>query len=134
MDNLTKEQRSYNMSRIRSTDTKIEQAFFKLLDDNKISYVRHPKIFGKPDCQIKEKILIFVESDFWHGWRFKQWRDRLPQEYWVNKIERNIKRDKNKFRKLRKEGFIVVRIWGHQLKNKDKVISKMKTIINGFSS
>ena len=117
------------MSHIKSSNTKLEETFFKLLDDNNIQYIKHPKIYGKPDCQIQNKILVFVDGDFWHGWHFKQWRERLPRKYWIEKIEGNIKRDKNKFRQLRKQGFIVVRIWGHQLKSKDQRVNKLKTII-----
>jgi DNA mismatch endonuclease (patch repair protein) len=125
MDNLTKEQRRLNMSRIRSTGTKLEEKFFKLLDDYKIRYNKHPQIYGKPDCQIGEKLLIFVDSDFWHGWHFKLWKDRLPQVYWAEKIETNIKRDRKKFRLLRIQGYTVLRIWGHSLKYPERVIEKI---------
>lgn len=125
MDNLTKEQRSYNMSRIRSSNTKLEQRFFKLLKENKIQFTKHPKIWGKPDCVIEKKLLVFIDSDFWHGWHFKQWEERLPKNYWREKIQRNIKRDKLKSRKLKKEGYKVLRVWGHGLKDSDKVIKKI---------
>lgn len=129
MDNLTKEQRRLNMSRIRSTGTKLEQIFFELLKENNIQFVKYPKLYGKPDSQIGNKTLIFLDSDFWHGWRFKQWRNRLPQDYWVSKIGGNIQRDRRKFHKLKQLGYIVVRIWSHELKNQEKVISKIKQII-----
>lgn len=123
-DNLTKEQRSLNMSHIRSTNTKLEQQFFAVLDKHKILYVKHPDIYGKPDCQINN-LLIFLDSDFWHGWKFKEWKIRLPKKYWVEKIERNIKRDKQKFNKLRRIGYKVLRIWAHNLKNEERVIVKI---------
>ncbi|MBI4065341.1 very short patch repair endonuclease, partial [Candidatus Gottesmanbacteria bacterium] len=120
MDNLTKDQRKLNMSRIRSSGTKLEENFFKLLEENKIPHTKHPKIFGKPDCQIGDNLLIFVDSDFWHGWNFNRWRERLPKTYWVEKIENNIKRDRRKFRVLKKHGYTIVRIWGHDFKKVDK--------------
>lgn len=129
MDNLTKEQRSYNMSRVRSSGTKLEQRFFKLLDDNGIDYSMHPKIFGKPDCQIGDRLLVFIDSDFWHGWYFKRWKDRLPQEYWVEKIERNMKRDVKKFRILRGNGYKVLRIWDHNLKDPKKIIERINSVL-----
>lgn len=116
-DRHTPEQRSYNMSRIRSTNTQLELAFFALLKENRIKFEAHPKIFGKPDCLIKPNTLVFVDSDFWHGWHFQQWKDRLPKDYWVEKIERNIRRDTQKFRTLRSMDYKVVRIWEHTLKN-----------------
>lgn len=128
MDNLTRKQRSYNMSRIKSTGTKLEEKFFKLLDDNNISYTKYPKIYGKPDCQIGKNLLIFIDSDFWHGWRFSLWRDRLPKKYWADKIAGNIKRDSVKFLKLRKQGCKVVRIWEHNLKHPAKVVLKLRGV------
>ncbi len=129
MDNLTIEQRKYNMSRIRSTGTKLEEKFFQLLEENNIPFTKHPKIFGKPDCLLGNNLLVFVDSDFWHGWKFQQWKDRLPQEYWVEKIQRNIRRDKTKFRLLRKQGYRVLRIWEHSLKHKQKVIQRIRSFI-----
>ncbi|MFA6518893.1 MAG: very short patch repair endonuclease [Candidatus Shapirobacteria bacterium] len=120
MDNLIKEQRSLNMSRIKSSNTKLEQKFFKLLNERHIDYIDHPNLFGKPDCQINN-VLIFIDSDFWHGWNFKRWKERLPKEYWRLKIARNINRDHHKFRKLKDEGYVVIRIWEHNLKKEDKM-------------
>ncbi len=125
MDNLTREQRSRTMSRIRSSGTRLEQRFFLLLRENDIQYAMHPDIYGKPDCQIGDNLLIFVDSDFWHGWNFSRWRSRLPQEYWVAKIERNRKRDASKFRALRRRGYKVLRIWSHELSTPHKVIDRI---------
>lgn len=127
MDNLTKEQRKYNMSRIRSTGTKLELKFFKLLEDNKLSFLKYPKKYGRPDCQIGNT-LVFMDSDFWHGWHFNKWRDRLPRKYWVQKIGRNIKRDNKKFRLLRLKGYKVVRVWQHELRNPNRIISKLQKV------
>lgn len=122
------------MSRIRSSGTKLELKFFKILDKNNVIYITFPKLYGKPDCQIGDKILVFVDSDFWHGWHFSQWKNRLPQTYWVEKIERNIKRDRKKFRFLRKQGYTVLRIWEHSLKNRDRLILKIKQTISTCES
>lgn len=129
MDNLTKDQRRLNMSRIRSSNTKLEQSFLDLLNENNISFTDHPKLYGKPDYQIGDKLLIFVDSDFWHGWHFNQWKNRLPKKYWVQKIKANIVRDRRKFQKLKRSGFLVIRIWEHELKNKMKVINKLKKFL-----
>jgi len=89
----------------------------------------HPKIFGKPDCQIGDRLLVFIDSDFWHGWYFKRWKDRLPQEYWVEKIEKNMKRDVKKFGILRRNGYKVLRIWGHNLKDPEKIIERINSVL-----
>src|SRR5579862_6280046 len=116
MDNLTVEQRHKNMSNVRSMNTRLELFFFALLEKEKIRFTKYPKLYGKPDCQLGEKVLIFVDSDFWHGWHFKKWRKRMPKNYWISKIEGNMFRDKKKFRKLRNSGYNVFRIWEHNLK------------------
>src|SRR4030095_1726568 len=54
-------------------------------------------------------------GNFWHGWRFNQWCDKLG-DYWRSKIARNRARDRKTFQKLRRMGWVVVRIWEHQLK------------------
>lgn len=122
-DSHTPEQRSYNMSRIRSKNTKLEKTFFDLLNVHEIKFQAYPKIYGKPDCLIQPNLLVFVDSDFWHGWHFCQWKQRLPKDYWIEKIQKNIRRDKQKFRKLRRDGYVVIRIWEHTLKsNSTKVV------------
>jgi len=104
------------MSRIRSKGTAIELLFFGLLDEAKVPFIAHPKIYGKPDCLIEPNILIFIDGDFWHGWHFYKWKNNLSQEYWRPKIERNMKRDISTARKLRREGYKVIRIWEHTVK------------------
>ena len=124
MDNLTKDQRKLNMSLIRSKNTKLEQSFFNLLNKNNIPFKQHPKIYGNPDCQIGKKFLVFVDSDFWHGWHFFKWKNRMPKEYWLEKINKNISRDKSKFLKLRKAGYRLIRVWEHSLQNDERKIIK----------
>ena len=67
-DVLTKEQRSYNMSRINSKGTKPEIKMKRLLDENKIyGYKTHYKIEGNPDFVFsRKKIVVFVDGCFWH--------------------------------------------------------------------
>jgi len=126
-DRHSKEQRSWNMSRIRSKNTKLELGFFELLDKSQIEYRKHPDIYGKPDCIVGNKIVIFIDSDFWHGWKFGEWKARMPKEYWIEKITKNIKRDKSKFKLLRENGYIVIRVWEHTLtKNPGYVIARIR--------
>jgi DNA mismatch endonuclease, patch repair protein len=70
---------------------------------------------GKPDFVfIKAKVAVFVHGDFWHGWRYPVWRHKLS-EYWQKKIERNRRRDRCNFKRLRRQGWTVIRIWGHEV-------------------
>ena len=91
----------------------------------------HKRTLGSPDiCIPSKKIAIFIDGDFWHGYRYKTWKDRLGSDFWRQKIERNMARDKRTFRKLRKEGWTVMRVWEHALqKDTKKTISNIEDLI-----
>jgi DNA mismatch endonuclease (patch repair protein) len=78
----------------------------------RIHYLSLP---GTPDIVfISAKLAIFCNGDFWHGhwWNLKKTRQfNVRQRYWVNKIEKNIARDKRNHRDLRKMGWSVLRLW-----------------------
>ena len=70
---------------------------------------------GKPDFVFTEiKLAVFVDGDFWHGWRLPEWKDKL-QPYWLKKRERTRRRDRSNFRCLRRKGWTVLRFWSHQV-------------------
>lgn len=127
MDNLTKADRRRNMQNIRSKNTRIEQLMFAELKKHRIKFSRYYDAPGKPDAAVPgKKTAVFLDSDFWHGWRFKKWKNKLPKAYWRAKIERNIKRDKSNSAKLRRRGWKVIRIWEHQiLKNPEQCTEKI---------
>ena len=132
MDNLTPEQRKKNMQRIRSKDTKPELVLRKAVFSLGIRYRLHTKdVFGKPDICIKKyKLAVFIDSDFWHGWQYPRWEHLLKNDFWRDKIERNRARDKKTTAFLRRNGWKVIRIWEHQIKNEnDKCVAK---IVNVF--
>ena len=125
-DIFTKEKRSWVMSRIRSKDTKIEKTMASLLRRNRIHYRRYPKLFGSPDFVIEKKVLLFCDGDFWHGYRYAE-KKRPPKKYWRDKIEGNMRRDRKVSRKLRREGWSVLRIWEHDIKrNPEKCVRKIE--------
>lgn len=117
-DRLTKEQRSKVMSHIRSVNTSLEVSFRKLLSKNRIKgYRLYYKILGKPDIVFpSKKVAIFIDGDFWHGYNWKNLHKIPPEKYWQRKIERTIDRDKRYTRALRKERWLVLRFWEHQIK------------------
>ena len=124
-DIFTPEKRSWVMSRIRSKDTKIEKVMATLLRKNKIHYRRYPKLFGSPDFIIEKKILLFCDGDFWHGYQYDK-KKKPPKKFWREKIERNMARDRKVSRKLRRDGWSVLRIWEHDIKkNTDKCMRKI---------
>ena len=92
-DVFSKNERSRIMSLIRSKNTKPELLFFKLLSSTLypqgFRYRKHyNKLPGNPDIVfIKRKIAIFIDGDFWHGYKFKVQKQRLPETYWIDKIK-----------------------------------------------
>lgn len=106
MDNLTREQRRKNMQHIRSTDTLPERIIMQELKRRKIYFASHvSEIEGKPDIVFRrKKIVVFIDSDFWHGHPKRCVMPKSNVEYWKSKIERNRKRDKDVNRKLNLAG------------------------------
>lgn len=121
MAKKTKEQISYNMSQVRGTGSALEKMFSDELVRQGIStYSRNDKmIFGKPDFAFKaRKVAVFCDSEFWHGFDWENARKAIKsnREFWITKIERNIKRDEEVTKKLTAEGWTVLRFWEHQIK------------------
>ena len=120
MDDLTPEQRKKNMRAIRSKDTTIELALRKALWKQGVHYRKNYKgLIGKPDIVItKYRIAVFCDSDFWHGydWENRKSRIKSNQEYWIPKIERNMKRDQEVTSALVEQGWIVLRFWEHDIR------------------
>jgi DNA mismatch endonuclease (patch repair protein) len=114
------EQRHYNMSRIHSKDTAPEILLRKALWKEGIRYRKNYKMLpGTPDIAItKNRIAIFCDGEFWHGkdWSEKKKRIQKNREYWIPKIERNIKRDIDVQNQLRYLGWYVIRFWGNDIK------------------
>ena len=130
MDNMadifTPEKRSWVMSRIRSKDTKIEKKTASMLRKNKIRYRRFPKVFGSPDFVVEKKVLVFCDGDFWHGYQYGR-KKKPPKKFWRDKIERNMKRDRKVTRKLRSDGWSVVRLWEHDIEmSPEKCVGKIR--------
>jgi DNA mismatch endonuclease (patch repair protein) len=123
-------ERSKLMSRIRGTNTKPEIALRKALWALGFRYrLNVKKLPGKPDIVIRKyKLAIFVDGEFWHGY---QWKTKKPKiksntDYWIKKIEGNIARDKLNNRKLKDEGFTVLRFWEHAIrKDIEKCVSRI---------
>lgn len=121
-DDLTPEQRRRNMQAIRSKDTTIELLLRKALWERGVRYRKnYKKLIGKPDIAItKYRIAVFCDSDYWHGydWGNRNQRIKSNRDYWVPKIERNMKRDQEVTERLQHEGWIVLRFWEWQIRKK----------------
>lgn len=119
MDVLTQEQRRINMKAIKSKDTKMEVKLAKALWAKGYRYRKHNKsVFGKPDLTFKKfKIAIFVDSEFFHGkdWKTQKYKIKSNREFWWNKIESNIARDKLVNITLVDKGWIILRFWAKEV-------------------
>ena len=116
----TPEQRSYNMSRIHSKNTKPEELVRKFLFSQGFRYRKNDaKLPGKPDIVLpKYQAVIFVNGCFWHGHegcRYFAW-PKNNAEFWKEKITGNIQRDKHNHQLLANQGWRVIEIWECQLK------------------
>ena len=116
----TKEQISHNMRQIKNKDSVIEITLRRELWSRGLRYRKNVKsVFGKPDIAfIGKKVAVFCDSEFWHGYAWEIYREdfKSNQEFWVQKIERNIQRDIEVNNKLRSEGWTVLRFWGREIK------------------
>lgn len=122
MDVHSKETRSYNMSRIKSSNTKPEEIVRKYLFSKGFRYRKNDKrLPGTPDIVLpKYKTVIFVNGCFWHGHEGCRFFVVLKTntEFWVNKIEANKQSDSRKTNDLQSLGWKVIVVWECQLKSK----------------
>ena len=117
-DTMSAETRSRVMSRIKGKDTLPERLVCRELRGRRIYFTRHGKVLpGCPDIVFRRiKLAVFIDGDFWHGWRFALWEHKLSEK-WREKIAATRGRDQRNFRKLRRLGWTVIRIWEHQVEN-----------------
>lgn len=120
MDVHSKEVRSYNMSCIKGKNTKPEEIVRKYLFSKGFRYRKNDKRYpGTPDIVLpKYKTVIFVNGCFWHGHEGCKYYvvPKSNTEFWLNKINRNIERDKEKISNLRNAGWRVFVVWECELK------------------
>ena len=122
---------SFNMSRIKSSGSEIEIILGKLMWSNGFRYRKqYKKLPGKPDfVLVKYRIAIFCDSSFWHGYKnmsTKLHHFKTNRDFWVPKIKRNIQRDKEVNRAIKKMGWRVIRFWDFQIKKSlDKCLKKI---------
>lgn len=127
-DKMTPEQRSYCMSQVKSKNTSLEVLFASELKKRKLKFENHARdLPGKPDFVFRRaRLAVFVDGDFWHGWHLPKWKNKLSP-YWLDKIVGNRKRDQANFRKLRRTGWKVIRLWEHDVKkNLDDSVERIE--------
>ena len=131
-DTLTKAQRSYCMSRVKGRDTGLEVVVRSALHKRGYRFRKHVKgLPGKPDIVfVSARVVVFLDGDFWHGYRFGLWEDTLSA-FWRKKIGETRRRDQRNFAKLRRMGWRVVRIWEHSVeKDLEGVIERICRLVD----
>lgn len=127
-DVLTKKQRSYNMSQIKSKDTKPELCLRKILLLSKIKNFRTNYVLpGKPDLVFaKNKLAIFIDGCFWHKCPKCFVKPATRSKFWEEKIKKNVSRDKEINKTIRGLGWKILRFWEHEINmNPGKVVKKI---------
>jgi DNA mismatch endonuclease (patch repair protein) len=137
MDNLSIQERSKMMSKIRSNNTKPEILLRKALFAKGLRYkINDKKLQGKPDIVLsKYRTVIFVHGCFWHNHKGCK-RAHLPKsnvKYWENKIKTNEERDFKNREILEKLGWSVIIIWECELKTKEKIEQAVINLIKNFN-
>jgi DNA mismatch endonuclease (patch repair protein) len=133
-DNLSREQRTIAMRRVKAQDTSPEILVRQLLRAvGAIGYRLHRKdLPGKPDIAfIGRKLAIFVHGCFWHGHDCMRGR-RVPKsncEYWIAKIAKNKARDSTNQELLKKNGWNVMIVWECETKNRSAISESLQCFV-----
>lgn len=125
VDRLAPEHRSWNMSRIRSVDTKPEMAVRSMLHGLGFRFrLQCRSLPGSPDIVLpKYQTTVFVHGCFWHrhkGCRFA-YTPKTRTEFWMAKLEKNVARDQEVAKQLRRLGWRVLVVWECELRATDKL-------------
>lgn len=117
-DVLSKQQRSYCMSRIRGKDTKPELLLRKALWANGLYYRLKNKLPGRPDMVFPgRRLVIFVDGCFWHGCPEHCQMPETNRAFWQKKLSKNMERDKEVNLLLKQESWRLLRFWEHEIRN-----------------
>lgn len=122
------------MRSVKSKDSQIELRLRKALWQKGHRYRKHyPGLKGRPDIVfVSSKVAIFCDSEFWHGynWKKRKFDIKSNRAFWFEKIERNMKRDRQVTRELRKQDWTVLRFWGRQIEKRlDKCVQAVEQAI-----
>jgi len=134
MDRISKQKRSWNMSRIRSNDTGPERSVRSLLHSMGFRYrLRHSrKLPGRPDIILpRHNTVVFVHGCFWHrhpGCRLA-YEPKSRKEFWSVKFQGNISRDRKAIQNLKKLGWQVIVVWECEIKNNERLSGKLRRIV-----
>ena len=118
-DIFSQNKRSKIMAAVKSKDSAIERSFLNYLKSNGVKMSSHSKSLpGNPDFYSRrKKIVVFIDSCFWHGCRYHGSRPKTNRAFWNRKLSRNRERDREINLQYRKTGWNIFRIWEHTIKS-----------------
>ena len=126
-----RKQNPSHMSRVRSSGSEIERVLGTALWKSGIRYRKqYKRVPGRPDfALVSARIAIFCDSSFWHGrgWPGAASAIKTNREFWLPKIEGNIRRDIEVNASLSRLGWTVIRFWDDEiLKRADACVTKVQ--------
>jgi DNA mismatch endonuclease (patch repair protein) len=127
-DVFSKAKRSQVMAAVRSRGNKhTEGALVAVFRQNGIKgWRRHLQLVGVPDFAFpKCRLAVFVDGCFWHGCPKHLRMPKSNRAYWRGKISRNMVRDQKTIKELRQAGWLVLRIWEHELRSEKRVLKRV---------
>ena len=133
-DTLSSEKRSKNMSAIKNRNTTPEQMFRKWLFNRGYRYRTNVKyVYGCPDLFLRKyNTAIFVNGCFWHrhkGCKYA-YTPKSRVEFWLDKFDRNIKRDIDVYNELSVNGIKCLVIWECTVRSMQKDLQYRNEILN----
>ncbi len=123
-DRVSRQGRSKIMSGIRSRGNRTTEIYFgkQMWAAGLRGYRKHPQITGRPDfAWLGSKIAVFVDGCFWHRCPRCSQVPRTNAKYWLQKLNRNVERDREVGAVLRARGWIVMRFWECRLHLKSNI-------------
>lgn len=133
-DHLTVKERSRAMQNVKLRNGPLEVLIQQRLRARGLKFRRHVQSLpGRPDIVFQNaKVAVFVDGDFWHGWRLPVWEHKLSK-FWREKLHANRARDSRNFRRLRSRGWRVIRIWQHDMINAlEKCVERIEDALREF--
>jgi DNA mismatch endonuclease, patch repair protein len=130
-DHLTVAERSRAMQKVRLKNGPLEAVIQTELRLRGLRFKRHVRTLpGRPDIVFeRQKIVVFVDGDFWHGWHLPKWEHKLSS-FWREKLRANRVRDARNFRLLRARGWRVIRLWQHEIiRELDRCIERIESAV-----
>lgn len=126
--------RSFNMSQIRSKNTKPEEIVRRFLFSKGFRYRKNDNRYpGKPDIVLPQyKTVIFVNGCFWHkheGCKYFVW-PKTNLDYWMPKINKNKERDEQNIRELVADGWNVITVWECEIKTKKSAFIRLNMLLD----